>query len=117
MVPVIDGQLHHFTNAGLYDGLFTLYDAETHTLWNHLTGEAEYGPLVGRTLGPPGNQLQMNVRQALSRIPGRRSRSRTASILRAESSSAPLAADSVRGVAAAKGAPIEVARDLIRTRS
>ena len=65
MVPTIDGKLHHFTNAGLYDGLFTLYDAETHTLWNHLTGEAEYGPLVGRTLGPPGNQLQMNVKQAL----------------------------------------------------
>jgi hypothetical protein len=45
--------------------LFTLYDAETHTLWNHITGDAEYGPLVGRTLGPPGNQLQMTVRQAL----------------------------------------------------
>jgi hypothetical protein len=53
----------------LYDGLFTLYDAETHTLWNHLIGEAEYGPMVGRTLGPPGNQLQMNVRQALERDP------------------------------------------------
>jgi hypothetical protein len=69
LVPTIDGKLHHFTNAGLYDGLFTLYDAETHTLWNHLTGEAEYGPMVGRTLGPPGNQLQMNVRQALEQDP------------------------------------------------
>ena len=66
---MIDGRLHHFTNAGLYDGLFTLYDAETHTLWNHLTGEAEYGPMVGRTLGPPGNQLQMNVKQALEEDP------------------------------------------------
>ncbi len=61
--------MHHFTNAGLYNGLFTLYDAETHTLWNHVTGEAEYGPLVGRTLGPPGNQLQMNVKQALEQDP------------------------------------------------
>ena len=69
MVPTIDGQLHHFTNAGLYNGLFTLYDAESHTLWNHLTGEAEYGPLVGRTLGPPGNQLQMDVKQALEQDP------------------------------------------------
>jgi hypothetical protein len=69
LVPVIDGQLHHFTNAGLYDGLFTLYDAETHTLWNHVTGEAEYGPLVGRTLGPPGNELQMNVKQVLEADP------------------------------------------------
>ena len=69
MVPTIDGKLHHFTNAGIYDGLFTLYDAETHTLWNHLTGEAEYGPLVGRTLGPPGNQLQLTVKQALEQDP------------------------------------------------
>jgi len=69
LVPTIDGKLHHFTNAGLYNGLFTLYDAETHTLWNHITGEAEYGPLVGRTLGPPGNQLQMNVKQALEQDP------------------------------------------------
>jgi len=69
LVPTIDGKLHHFTNAGLYNGLFTLYDAETHTLWNHITGEAEYGPLVGRTLGPPGNLLQMNVKQALAQDP------------------------------------------------
>jgi hypothetical protein len=69
LVPVIDGQLHHFTNAGLYDGLFTLYDSESHTLWNHITGEAEYGPLVGRTLGPPGNELQMNVAKALEMDP------------------------------------------------
>ena len=69
MVPTIDGQVHHFSNAGLYDGLFTLYDAETHTLWNHITGEAEFGPLVGRTLGPPGNELQMNVKQALELDP------------------------------------------------
>jgi hypothetical protein len=69
LVPVIDRQLHHFTNAGLYDGLFTLYDAESHTLWNHVTGEAEYGPLVGRTLGPPGNELQTNVKRALEEDP------------------------------------------------
>jgi len=69
LVPIIDGKLHHFTNAGLYNGLFTLYDAETHTLWNHITGEAEYGPLVGRTLGPPGNQLKMNVKQAVEQDP------------------------------------------------
>ena len=69
MVPVIDGRLHHFTNAGLYDGLFTLYDAESHTLWNHVTGEAEYGSLVGRTLGPTGNELQTNVKRALEQDP------------------------------------------------
>jgi hypothetical protein len=69
LVPTIDGKLHHFSNAGLYDGLFTLYDAESHTLWNHVTGEAEYGPLVGRTLGPPGNEMQTSVQQALAEDP------------------------------------------------
>jgi hypothetical protein len=69
LVPDIDGKLHHFSNAGLYDGLFVMQDAETKTLWNHITGEALYGPSVGRNLGPVGNLLQMNVKQALAMDP------------------------------------------------
>src|SRR5262249_15836669 len=57
--------MHHFDNVGLYDSLFVMQDRETKTLWNHITGEALYGPLVGRSLGPLTNLLQMNVRQAL----------------------------------------------------
>lgn len=69
MVPDVDGKLHHFTNVGLYDGLFVMQDAETKTLWNHILGEALYGPLVGHSLGPVGNLLQMNVKQALAMDP------------------------------------------------
>lgn len=65
MVPTIDGQAHNFSVVGLYNALFVMQDAETKTLWNHITGEAVYGPLVGRTLGPIRNLLQMNVKQAL----------------------------------------------------
>ncbi len=61
--------MHHFDNVGLYDALFVMQDQETKTLWNHITGEALYGPLVGRTLGPMGNFLQMSVEQALIREP------------------------------------------------
>ena len=61
--------MHHFDNVGLYDGLFVMQDQETRTLWNHITGEALYGPLVGRTLGPMGNLLQVSVEQALVREP------------------------------------------------
>ena len=43
-----------------------MQDAETKTLWNHITGEALYGPHVGATLGPVGNLLQINVDQALA---------------------------------------------------
>jgi len=52
--------------VGLYDGLFVMQDTETKTLWNHITGEALYGPLVGRTLGPLGNVRQTNVKQLLT---------------------------------------------------
>jgi hypothetical protein len=66
LVPTIDGRTHRFNNVGLYDALFVMQDAETKTLWNHITGEALFGPLVGRRLGPPGNVLPMTVEQALT---------------------------------------------------
>ena len=40
--------MHHFENVGLYDGLFVMQDVESKTLWNHITGQALYGPHVGR---------------------------------------------------------------------
>ena len=55
----------HFDNVGLYDGLFVMQDQESKTLWNHISGQAMYGPHVGRTLGPVGNMRQMNVAEAL----------------------------------------------------
>jgi hypothetical protein len=42
-----------------------MQDAESKTLWNHITGEAVYGPQVGRTVGPVSNLLHMTVKQAL----------------------------------------------------
>lgn len=72
MVPTINGKTARFENVGLYDGLFVMQDSETKTLWNHITGEAMYGPMVGRTLGSVGNVLQMNVKQALALDPDMR---------------------------------------------
>jgi hypothetical protein len=69
LVPTIDGKMHHFNNVGLYDALFIMQDSETKTLWNHITGEALYGPLVGRSLGPIGNLLPTNVKEALESDP------------------------------------------------
>jgi hypothetical protein len=66
LVPVVDGRLHHFNYVGIYDGLAVVQDKETRTLWNHVTGEAMYGPLVGQTLKHSSNLLHMNVRQALA---------------------------------------------------
>ena len=50
MTPSIDGVTHTFAEHGLYDGLFLMRDEETGTFWDHLTGEAVYGPGVGTTL-------------------------------------------------------------------
>jgi len=50
VTPTIGNQVHHFAEHGLYDGLFTMRDEETGTFWDHLTGEAVYGPLVGTSL-------------------------------------------------------------------
>jgi Protein of unknown function (DUF3179) len=69
LVPTINGKMHHFNNVGLYDALFVMQDTESKTLWRHIDGEALYGPMVGRTLGPVGNLLQMNVQQALAGDP------------------------------------------------
>jgi hypothetical protein len=63
---VLDGKLHHFNYVGLYDGLAVIQDKESKTLWNHVTGEAMYGPFVGRTLKQVSNLLHMNVKQALT---------------------------------------------------
>ena len=57
--------MHHFESVGLYNGLFVMQDVESKTLWNHISGEALYGPHVGRSLGPRGNMLQMSVEQAM----------------------------------------------------
>lgn len=48
--PFIDGELHHFSAGGLYDGIVLLIDDETHSHWNHMTGECVRGPLKGKAL-------------------------------------------------------------------
>ena len=42
--------MHHFSAGGLYNGLILLIDDETHTYWDHMTGEAVHGPLTGTVL-------------------------------------------------------------------
>jgi len=65
---MVDGEVLTFQEQGLYDGLFLLGDQETGTRWNHLTGEALVGPLVGKTL-PTEIVLHTTVAQALATDP------------------------------------------------
>ena len=64
----MDGETLTFQEQGLYDGLFLLGDQETGTRWNHLTGEAVYGPLAGKIL-PTEVVLHTTVEQALATDP------------------------------------------------
>ena len=66
MVPTVSGSGHRFETVGVYDGLFVMQDVESKTLWNHITGDALYGPHVGESLSPVGNMLQMSAEQALA---------------------------------------------------
>lgn len=48
--PLVENKLYHFRETGVYNGQQIFEDIETHTLWNHLTGEALHGELIGNTL-------------------------------------------------------------------
>lgn len=50
MTPRIDGEVHWFAEQGLFDGLFLMRDEQSGTFWDHMTGDAVYGPLVGKSL-------------------------------------------------------------------
>jgi hypothetical protein len=69
MAPSIDGDVHRFAEHGLYNGLFLLRDEESGTYWDHMTGEAVYGPLVGSTL-EVSYLMQSTVAQVLGRDSG-----------------------------------------------
>ena len=68
MTPSIDGVTHSFAEHGLYDGLFLMRDEETGTFWDHLTGEAVYGPGVGKVL-EVANLLHSRADQVLANYP------------------------------------------------
>jgi hypothetical protein len=66
LTPRVNGTATRFAPVGAYDGLLIIEDAATGTIWNHITGEALYGPAVGTSLGPPENVLHTTVRHLAS---------------------------------------------------
>jgi hypothetical protein len=72
LAPKVRGAATHFATAGVYDGLMVMQDSATGTIWNHVTGEALYGPAVGTTLGSPGNVLHATVKQLVVSAPDAR---------------------------------------------
>lgn len=46
----VDGQTLHFQRRGAYEGMLMIWDAETGSYWQHITGECLYGPSAGKKL-------------------------------------------------------------------
>ncbi|NEP12815.1 MAG: DUF3179 domain-containing protein [Symploca sp. SIO2C1] len=62
ITPVVEGKFYRFSAGGLYNGVVILTDEETGTYWNHMTGEAVYGPMTGTQLDTWG--IEMTTVQA-----------------------------------------------------
>ena len=69
MAPSVGDEVHWFAEQGLYDGLFLMKDDETGTFWDHMTGRAVYGPLVGETLAVSAGLVQTTVERVLRSNP------------------------------------------------
>jgi hypothetical protein len=66
LTPVIDGKTLHFSAGGLFNGLVLLFDDETGSYWDHITGECVHGPSKGKKM--PGWGIEMtNVEAELKR--------------------------------------------------
>ncbi len=69
MTPRVGNDVHWFAEQGLYNGLFLMKDEETGTFWDHMTGRAVYGPLVGETLAVDAGLVHTTVAQVLRNNP------------------------------------------------
>jgi predicted heme/steroid binding protein len=64
--PTMDGQNLHFRRRGAYDGLLLIYDEETSSYWQHITGEGLHGSSAGKQLSSLADTKQMTVAEALT---------------------------------------------------
>lgn len=67
--PLIKNKLYHFRETGVYNGQQIFEDQETHTLWNHLTGEALYGELKENTLEYIGSLNMTTISEVTKNSP------------------------------------------------
>jgi hypothetical protein len=63
--PIVDGQLLHFQRRGSYDGLLLIWDSETQSYWQHITGECLHGASVGKQLATLTATRQLTAAEAI----------------------------------------------------
>jgi hypothetical protein len=64
--PVMNGETLRFHRRGSYNGLLLIWDDNTDTYWNHITGEAIHGTQVGTQLKTLTPTRQMKASDALA---------------------------------------------------
>ncbi len=62
--PIVDGQTLHFHRRGAYDGLLLIWDEETNSYWQHITGRGLYGASRGKQLQTITTTRQMSALEA-----------------------------------------------------
>jgi hypothetical protein len=62
--PVLDGQTLRFHRRGSYDGLLLIWDAETDSYWQHITGQCLHGASQGKQLRMITTTRQMTAAEA-----------------------------------------------------
>jgi hypothetical protein len=65
--PVVDGQLLHFRRRGAFDGMLLIWDEETGTYWQHITGEGLHGASRGKMLRTIAQTRTMTAAEATKR--------------------------------------------------
>ncbi|MBE2270458.1 MAG: DUF3179 domain-containing protein [Anaerolinea sp.] len=60
----VNGQTLHFQRRGSYDGLLIIWDQETGSYWQHITGECLHGASVGSQLTQIASTREMRAAQA-----------------------------------------------------
>lgn len=65
----MNGELFHLSAGGLYNGLVLLYDDETGSYWDHITGECVHGPMKGNRLDDAWTITVTTVNAALAADP------------------------------------------------
>ena len=65
---MVEGKVHRFRGRGVYNGMSLIYDENSGSYWDHITGQCLYGPLAGYQLASDV-LLPLTVSQAYKTFP------------------------------------------------
>jgi hypothetical protein len=64
--PLVGNQVRHFQRRGSYDGLLLIWDEESESFWQHITGQCLHGPSQGEQMRQITVTRPMTTAEALA---------------------------------------------------